>query len=120
MVTRIKKVDRLVIQEIVDRIVASVHPEKIILFGSYAYGQPHNDSDLDILVIVESCLPRYKRAVPIYNSLAGLLIPKDVVVYTPEEVEAWSNVPQAFITTVMNKGRILYEKQQSRPGSRMA
>ena len=120
MVTRVKEVDRLVIQEIVDRIVASVHPEKIILFGSHAYGKPHEGSDLDILVIMESHLPRYKRAVPIYNALAGLLIPKDVVVYTPEEIKAWRNVPQAFITTVMNKGRILYDKHQSRSGSRMA
>lgn len=112
MVTRIQEVDSTVIQEIVDRIVASVSPKKIILFGSHAYGKPHADSDVDILVIMESPLPRYKRAVPIYNALAGLLVPKDVVVYTPEEIEAWADVPQAFITSVMNKGKILYEKQQ--------
>ena len=113
MVTRIQEVDSTVIQEIVDRIVASVDPRKIILFGSHAYGKPHVDSDVDILVIMESSLPRYKRAVPIYNALAGLLVPKDVVVYTPEEIEAWVDVPQAFITSVMDKGKILYEKQQS-------
>ena len=110
MVTRIQEVDHAVIQEIVDRIVASVNPRKIILFGSHAYGKPHADSDVDILVIMESPLPRYKRAVPIYNALAGLLVPKDIVAYTPEEVEKWSDVPQAFITSIMNKGKILYEK----------
>ena len=110
--TRIKEIDRPLIEEVVKRIVRSVQPEKIILFGSFAYGQPHKDSDLDILVVMESDLPRYKRSVPIYRALAGLLIPKDVLVYTPQEIEAWSTVPQAFITTVMREGQIIYEKKQ--------
>jgi len=108
---RIRQVDKHLLEEVVKRIVDSVHPEKIILFGSYAYGKPHEGSDLDILVVMETALPRYKRSVPIYRALAGLLIPKDVLVYTPEEIEAWSGVPQAFITTVMEKGRVIYEKK---------
>lgn len=107
--TEIKEVNHSVIEEVIKRIVESVHPEKIILFGSYAYGHPHTGSDLDILVVMESDLPRYKRAVPIYQALAGLLIPKDILVYTPAEIAAWSGVPQAFITTVMKKGQIIYE-----------
>jgi predicted nucleotidyltransferase len=90
--------------------VERVRPQKIILFGSYAYGRPHADSDLDILVVMESELPRYKRAVPIYRALAGLLIPKDVLVYTPQEIESWSEVPQAFITTILKSGQVVYEK----------
>jgi predicted nucleotidyltransferase len=109
--TEIKTVDRSVIEEVVRRIVGSVQPEKIILFGSHAYGRPHTDSDLDILVVMESDLPRYKRAVPIYRALAGLLIPKDVLVYTPQEIESWSAVSQAFITTVLKRGRVVYEKK---------
>jgi len=108
---KIKEVDHSVIEEIVNRVLQSVQPEKIILFGSHAYGQPHEGSDLDILVIVKSDLPRYKRAVPIYKALAGLLIPKDVLVYTSEEIEAWAEGPQAFITTVMNKGKVIYEEK---------
>lgn len=107
----VEKVDSSVIEEIVRRIVESVYPEKIILFGSHAYGHPREGSDLDILVVMKSGLPRYKRSVPIYKALAGLLIGKDVLVYTPEEIEAWSAVPQAFITYVMKKGRIIYEKK---------
>jgi predicted nucleotidyltransferase len=101
------------LDEIVRRIVQTVDPDKIILFGSYAYGQPQNDSDLDILVILQSDKPRWQRSVPVYNSLRGLLIPKDVLVYTPEEVEEWSEVPEAFITTVIRKGKVLYEKEKS-------
>lgn len=110
--TRVKQVDESLLQELVKRIVESVNPEKIILFGSYAYGEPHEESDLDILVVMDSDLPRYKRSVPIYQALAGLLIPKDVLVYTPEEIEAWKDVPQAFITTILKKGRVIYEKKQ--------
>ncbi len=110
---KIDCVDNELLQEVVRRIVNSVHPERIILFGSYAYGKPEGESDLDLLVIMNSELPRYKRAVSIYSSLTGLLIPKDIVVYTPEEVKEWSEVPQAFITTVIKKGKVLYEKDQA-------
>lgn len=110
-IIKVKEVNRPLLEEIVRRIVESVQPEKIVLFGSHVYGHPHGESDLDILVVLESDLPRYKRAVPIYQALAGLLIPKDILVYTPEEIEEWSGVPQAFITEVMRKGRIIYEKK---------
>jgi predicted nucleotidyltransferase len=110
--TEIKEVDRSLIEEIVRRILRCVEPEKIILFGSYAYGEPREGSDLDILVVMESDLPRYKRSIPIYRALAGLLIPKDIIVYTPDEIEAWSEVDQAFITTVAKKGRVVYAKNE--------
>ena len=60
---------------------------------------------------MKSNLPRYKRSVPIYKALAGILIPKDIVVYTPQEVEEWDNVPQAFVTTAVTKGEKIYEKE---------
>lgn len=110
---KINQVDDELLKEIVNRIVNSIHPERIILFGSYAYGRPRELSDLDILVIMNSELPRYKRAVSIYSCLIGLLIPKDILVYTPEEVKEWSEVPQAFITTVIREGKVIYEKEQS-------
>ena len=50
------------IEEIVKRIVDNYKPEKIILFGSYAYGIPTKDSDLDLLIVKNSSLPRHKRA----------------------------------------------------------
>lgn len=110
---KIDCVDNELLQEVVRRIVNSVHPERIILFGSYAYGEPEGESDLDLLVIMNSELPRYKRAVSIYSCLTGILLPKDIVVYTPEEVKEWSEVPQAFITTVIKKGKVIYEKEQA-------
>lgn len=109
----IRKVTKDVIQEIVDRIVRAIDPEKIILFGSYAYGKPRRDSDIDILVIKKSDLPRHKRASLLYKALAGLIIPKDILVYTPEEIEEWSEVPQAFITTIIKRGIVIYEKKKN-------
>jgi len=47
---KIKRVDERLLKEIVNRIVNKVHPDKIILFGSYAYGKPKDGSDLDILI----------------------------------------------------------------------
>ncbi len=109
--TEAKRVDHRLIEELVRRIVEAVHPEKIILFGSYAYGKPNEESDIDILVVMRSNLPRYKRSIPIYRVLADLLIPMDVLVYTPQEIEAWKDVPQAFITTVLRRGKAIYEKK---------
>ncbi len=111
LLEKVKEVNKDVINAITKRIVEAVSPEKIILFGSYAYGNPTKSSDLDILVIMKSKLPRYKRAVPIYKALAGVLIPKDIIVYTPQEVEEWSEVPQAFVTTAVSKGKSIYEKE---------
>ena len=111
LLKKIEKVDKSLIDDIKSRIVEVVDPEKIILFGSYAYGKPSKDSDLDILVIMKSDLPRYKRSVPIYRALAGILIPKDIIVYTPQEVKEWGNVPQAFVTTAVTRGKKIYEKE---------
>ena len=108
----VEKVDEEFLEEVIKRIVSAVDPERIILFGSHAYGKPKKGSDLDLLVVVkESSLPRYKRSIPIYKALAGILVPKDVVVYTEKEIEEWNNVPLAFITTITRKGKVIYEKQ---------
>lgn len=102
------------IEEIIKRIVSSYRSEKIILFGSYAHGNPTENSDLDLLVVVKSSnLPRYKRAREIRKHLWGVTdIPKDILVYTEEEIEEWQDVKEAFITRVVSEGRILYENKR--------
>ena len=96
------------IQEIKNRIVSEVHPEKIILFGSYAYGNPTKDSDLDLLVILPTKEPMHKRGVRIRKLLRDIRVPKDILVYTPQEVEKWKNASAAFITSIIRKGKVIY------------
>lgn len=97
---------------IVKCIVSTVRAEKIVLFGSRAREVHRPDSDVDLLVVQQSCDPRYKRAVPIYAALSALPIEvnADVIVYTPEEIEKWSGAPAAFVTTALREGVILYER----------
>lgn len=102
------QIDRLV-QTIIDQ----YRPKKIILFGSYAYGIPVEDSDLDILIIKENDLPRFKRAREVRKLIRGMInITKDILVYTPAEVEEWKDVEQAFITEILKKGKTIYEDKK--------
>ncbi len=101
------------IEEITQRIVANVKPEKIVLFGSYARGTQRDDSDLDLLVVKDSPLPRYKRGSEIRKHLRRLKVPIDLLVYTKEEIAWWRNVRTAFITTVMETGIVLYEQRDA-------
>jgi len=108
---RVEKINNEFIDYIARLVTKVIAPEKIILFGSYAYGTPGKESDIDILVIAkESSLPRYKRSIPIYKELSGIPVPKDLLVYTVDEIDEWSEVSQSFITTICKKGRVIYEK----------
>ncbi|NQS98875.1 MAG: nucleotidyltransferase domain-containing protein [candidate division Zixibacteria bacterium] len=102
------------IDEIVERITIGCKPEKIIIFGSYAYGYPSENSDLDLLVIVkDDKQPRYKRAREIRKNLWGMTdIPKDIIVYTQDEIDEWKEVEEAFITSVLRRGKVIYENKK--------
>ena len=99
-----------VVDQIVQQMLDIGQPQKIILFGSRAKGQADSESDYDLLVIENSSQPRYKRAVPYRRALKGLGISKDIVVWTPAEISEWQNVPNAFITTILREGQVLYER----------
>ena len=103
---------RDLLADIVRRIVETAQPEKIILFGSRARGDARPGSDFDLLVIKESDEPCYRRDAPLYLALAGVNAPVDVLTYTPEEVRDWSAVPQAFITTAVREGKVVYERKR--------
>jgi uncharacterized protein len=95
--------------EIVQRLVNAFSPEQIILFGSHAYGNPNQDSDIDLLVIVaESDQPRYRRARAAYRALRGIGVPKDVIVMTRQEVEGKADIPSSFVSQALRKGIVLY------------
>lgn len=97
-------------QKLIQRINVAGNPVKVVLFGSRARGDHQPDSDLDLLIIEKSDVPRIKRSRKYRKALKGFFPAKDIVVWTPEEVDEWKNVPNAFITTILREGKVLYEK----------
>jgi predicted nucleotidyltransferase len=98
------------LDEVVRRILTAGSPQRIVLFGSQARGETRPASDLDLLIVEDSSLPRYKRAARYLRALVGVYPAKDVVVWTPQEIEAWSGVPNAFVTTALREGKTLYAR----------
>jgi uncharacterized protein len=92
------------------------HPDKIILFGSYAYGTPNEDSDVDLLVIM-----------PAWNQLSQAFrirwrlsapFPLDLIVRTPKEMAWRLEEGESFLTTIVSKGKVLYRKNDAGMGQR--
>ncbi len=105
--------------EIVRRIVAAGDVLKIVLFGSHGRGEARTESDLDLLIVesdeVASGTPRYERSPKYYSATWDTFPARDIVVWTPEEIDAWSEVPNHFVTTALREGRVLYERCEERP-----
>ena len=101
------------IQQIADRIADRFNPEKIILFGSYARGQAHHHSDLDLLIVTKTLAPRGQRSAPIVKMLAqDYAEPIDVVVRSAQALKEWEQVPGSFAHQVLTEGIVLYDRQK--------
>ena len=98
------------IREAANKIVDEIDPEKIILFGSFAYGGPTPDSDVDLLVIFESDLRPHERSVQISEILSPRPFPVDIIARTPEEIEKRLDLNDCFFTEIMAKGKVVYER----------
>jgi len=99
-----------VLQEIVQRLVTGLHPHKIVLFGSYVYGIPTADSDVDLLVIVDTQARPVDRYLRVSRLLRPRPFPLDLLVKTPEEVAQALDRDDAFMHEIMARGRVLYER----------
>jgi predicted nucleotidyltransferase len=97
------------IAEMVRRIVERFHPEKIVLFGSYARGNPTGDSDVDLLVVMQVTTSKRKQAAEIDVALADIGLPKDIIVVTPDEVERYRDVVGSIVYPAIREGKVLYE-----------
>lgn len=96
-----------VITAVSDQIAREFKPEQIILFGSYAYGEPRPDSDVDLLVIMSHSGHNVYLAIEILNRVPPPF-PVDLLVRTPAEVRQRLALNDTFLHTVMSKGRVLY------------
>lgn len=101
------------IAAIVERVVERMRPERIILFGSHAKGTATATSDLDLLVVAHTPLPMSRRAEAISGFVGQALIPIDVHVYTPEEVEELGREKYSFIHSVLTTGRNVFPRRGS-------
>lgn len=109
---RMEQISNSTLEDITKRLVKALNPEQIILFGSYAWGTPTEESDVDIFVIVtESNIHPAKRARYAYKCLRGLDISKDILVRTRQEVEKYRYVKTSFESEILEKGKILYGQE---------
>jgi len=105
------------IREIVER-VKRIKPVKIILFGSYAWGMVHKDSDIDLIIVLDkNGVPKdFSEKMDSYLSVKRLLrdmnreIPMDIIVYTKGQWEKFLLLDSCFSKKVVNEGKILYER----------
>ena len=103
------RVPRRVIDQTVAAIAERFRPQRIVLFGSYAYGQPRPESDVDLLVIMDTPLKEIEQAIQICQAIEhhfGL----DLLVRTPETLERRLALGDPFLREVMRKGTVLYER----------
>ena len=99
------------IDEISNIIAKNYAPDKIILFGSYATGNYNENSDLDLLIIKDVDIPRYKRGQTVRKFLYGSMVPIDLVVYTNLELEKDRNTKYSFIYEALKTGKVIYDRQ---------
>jgi uncharacterized protein len=97
------------VDEIVRRLVEEFKPLQVILFGSYAWGNPTADSDIDLLVILpESHQRPIEREIRAHTCLQGITTPKDIIVRTQAEVEHARQVVASLERKVLDEGLVLY------------
>ena|SRR5947209_4200283 len=104
-----------VIRRFARGVAEKFRPEQIILFGSHAYGTPHADSDVDVLVIM-SARNRHRQAVRIRWAVPAPF-PMDLLVRTPQEVRRRLQEGDTFLTRIFSDGKILYESGDARVGA---
>jgi predicted nucleotidyltransferase len=98
------------LEDVTGRIVDAFAPQRIILFGSHAYGQPNSDSDVDLLVVMESDERPAARATRVSRLLRPRPFPMDIVVRTPQEVQERLEMGDYFMREVIEQGKVLYER----------
>jgi predicted nucleotidyltransferase len=98
------------IANILGKLIAEYAPQRVILFGSYAYGNPQSDSDIDLLIIKETSDRFIDRWVTVRRILsdAKRSLPLDTLILTPQEVASRLAIGDQFVAEVLEKGEVLY------------
>lgn len=96
----------------IQKIVDELNPEKIILFGSYAYGKPTPHSDVDLLVVLKTSASPKERSWRVSRLLLPRPFPVDILVKTPKEIEKALESGDFFLQEIITRGKVLYERNQ--------
>lgn len=110
-------IDHQEIQRVATRIGEAANAERVILFGSHARGEAGGTSDVDLLIVAQSDLPRHKRSRELYKLFRPYPFAMDLIVYTPEEIQRGKRSPVSFVSTVLREGKTVYVR---RTGNRAA
>lgn len=108
-------IDMSRILELSQRIAEEFQPEQIILFGSYAYGTPTDDSDVDLLVSLPFEGQGFRKSLEILNK-TNPRFPVDLLVRTPEQIKQRLALNDFFMLEIVEKGKVLYEAAHARMG----
>jgi len=100
------------IDSVVNQIAENYQPEQILIFGSYAQDRANENSDLDLLIIKDSDLPQDKRNFEVRKLLKGVMIPVDILVYTPKEIELYKNEKFTFLNQALKTTKIVYDSSR--------
>lgn len=98
------------IRKLVEKIVHGYQPEKIILFGSRAYGKPTTESDVDFFTVKKTQKSRIERDREVQKNLWGCKLPVDTLVYAPQEIRCRLELKDFFMEDIFTKGKVLYSK----------
>lgn len=101
------------IKNLCRQIVENFQPQKIILFGSHAYGKPNADSDVDLLVVMPFEGRNSQKAIEILCGIKSR-VPLDLLVRTSEQVRERIEMEDFFMQDIIEKGKILYEADNAR------
>ena len=104
-----KTLGKELLETVTQRLVAEFQPEQIWLYGSHVWGNPHDDSDVDLFVVVpESDETPIRRSQRAHRCLRGLRMPKDVLVETRREVNRVKEFKASLENLILNRGRKIY------------
>ena len=100
----------IVLQSMLQNLMAEYAPEKVVLFGSYAYGAPGPDSDIDLLIVKETSDRFIERWITAQRILTGThrMLPVETLVLTPQEIEQHLTIGDQFIAEILQKGKVVY------------
>lgn len=101
-------IDQNKIKQVATRIGIEADAEQVILFGSYARGDAGENSDVDLMIIAQSSLPRFKRSRKLYKLFSPYPFSMDMLMYTPQEIEKGKKSHLSFVSRVLREGKTLY------------